>query len=584
MSLAAIIARHHEPTCEAPAGAPAMATNRRSRNVTQGVARSANRAMYYAMGYQDEDFDKPMIGVANGHSTITPCNSGLQKLADAAVEAIEAAGANSQLFGTPTISDGIGMGTEGMKYSLVSREVIADCVETCVNGQWMDGVIVIGGCDKNMPGGMIGIARCDVPAIYVYGGTVKPGHYKGKDLTIVSAFEAVGEFSSGRMNAEDFKQIEKRCIPGSGSCGGMYTANTMSSSFEALGMSLLYSSTQANPDQEKVDSTTEAARVLVEAVKTDLRPSQIITRQSIENAVALIMAVGGSTNAVLHFLAIAHAANIPFALEDFEAIRLRTPVLCDLKPSGRYVATDLHAAGGIPQVLKILLANGLLHGECMTITGKTMAQMLADVPAEPRADQDVIRPFNRPMYEQGHLAILRGNLAEEGAVAKITGLKNPAITGPARVFDSEDAAMAAIMADQIRAGDVVIIRYEGPKGGPGMREMLSPTSAIIGKGLGESVGLITDGRFSGGTWGMVVGHVAPEAYVGGTLALVQEGDSVTMDATRQLLQLNVPDEEIARRRAAWTQPAPRYTRGVLAKFAKLASSASKGAITDEKLF
>jgi dihydroxy-acid dehydratase len=561
-----------------------MATNRRSRNVTQGVARSANRAMYYAMGYQDEDFDKPMIGVANGHSTITPCNSGLQKLADAAVEAIEAAGANSQLFGTPTISDGIGMGTEGMKYSLVSREVIADCVETCVNGQWMDGVIVIGGCDKNMPGGMIGIARCDVPAIYVYGGTVKPGHYKGKDLTIVSAFEAVGEFSSGRMNAEDFKQIEKRCIPGSGSCGGMYTANTMSSSFEALGMSLLYSSTQANPDQEKVDSTTEAARVLVEAVKADLRPSQIITRQSIENAVALIMAVGGSTNAVLHFLAIAHAANIPFALEDFEAIRLRTPVLCDLKPSGRYVATDLHAAGGIPQVLKILLANGLLHGDCMTITGKTMAQMLADVPAEPRADQDVIRPFNRPMYEQGHLAILRGNLAEEGAVAKITGLKNPAITGPARVFDSEDAAMAAIMADQIKAGDVVIIRYEGPQGGPGMREMLSPTSAIIGKGLGESVGLITDGRFSGGTWGMVVGHVAPEAYVGGTLALVQEGDSVTMDATRQLLQLNVADEEIARRRAAWTQPAPRYTRGVLAKFAKLASSASKGAITDEKLF
>ncbi|MEY2896793.1 MAG: dihydroxy-acid dehydratase, partial [Pseudomonadota bacterium] len=543
-----------------------MATNRRSRNVTQGVARSANRAMYYAMGYQDEDFDKPMIGVANGHSTITPCNSGLQKLADAAVEAIEAAGANSQLFGTPTISDGIGMGTEGMKYSLVSREVIADCVETCVNGQWMDGVIVIGGCDKNMPGGMIGIARCDVPAIYVYGGTVKPGHYKGKDLTIVSAFEAVGEFSSGRMNAEDFKQIEKRCIPGSGSCGGMYTANTMSSSFEALGMSLLYSSTQANPDQEKVDSTTEAARVLVEAVKADLRPSQIITRQSIENAVALIMAVGGSTNAVLHFLAIAHAANVPFKLEDFEAIRLRTPVLCDLKPSGKYVATDLHVAGGIPQVLKILLANGLLHGDAMTITGKTMAEMLADVPAEPRADQDVIRPFSRPMYEQGHLAILRGNLAEEGAVAKITGLKNPAITGPARVFDSEDAAMAAIMADQIRAGDVVIIRYEGPKGGPGMREMLSPTSAIIGKGLGESVGLITDGRFSGGTWGMVVGHVAPEAYVGGTLALVQEGDSVTMDATRQLLQLNVAEAEIARRRAAWKQPAPRYTRGVLAKF------------------
>lgn len=561
-----------------------MPYNRRSRNVTQGVARSANRAMYYAMGYQDEDFDKPMIGVANGHSTITPCNAGLQKLADAAVEAIESADANSQTFGTPTISDGIGMGTEGMKYSLVSREVIADCIETCVNGQWMDGVIVIGGCDKNMPGGMIGIARCDVPAIYVYGGTVKPGHYKGKDLTIVSAFEAVGEFSSGRMNQEDFKQIEKRCIPGSGSCGGMYTANTMSSSFEALGMSLFYSSTQANPDQEKVDSTAEAARVLVEAVKNDLRPSQIITRKSIENAVTLIMAVGGSTNAVLHYLAIAHAANVPFALEDFEAIRLKTPVICDLKPSGKYVATDLHAAGGVPQVLKILLANGLLHGDVMTITGKTMAEMLADIPAEPRADQDVIRPFNRPLYEQGHLAILKGNLAEEGAVAKITGLKNPAITGPARVFDSEDAAMEAIMADRIVAGDVVVIRYEGPQGGPGMREMLSPTSAIIGKGLGESVGLITDGRFSGGTWGMVVGHVAPEAYVGGTLALVHEGDSITMDATRQLLQLNVPEEEIARRRAAWKQPAPRYTRGVLAKFAKLASSASKGAITDEKLF
>jgi dihydroxy-acid dehydratase len=561
-----------------------MAYNNRSRNVTQGVARSANRAMYYAMGYKDEDFDKPMVGVANGHSTITPCNSGLQKLADAAIDAIAGCNANSQVFGTPTISDGIGMGTEGMKYSLVSREVIADCIETCVNGQWMDGVIVIGGCDKNMPGGMMAIARCNVPAIYVYGGTVKPGRYKDKDLTIVSAFEAVGEFTAGRLDETDFKEIERRCIPGSGSCGGMYTANTMSSSFEALGMSLLYSSTQANPDQEKVDSTAEAARVLVAAIRNNLLPSDIITRKSIENAVSLIMAVGGSTNAVLHYLAIAHSAGIPWTIDDFETIRRRVPVLCDLKPSGRYVATDLHTAGGIPQVLKILLANGLLHGDCMTITGKTMAEMLADVPAEPRAGQDVIRPFSSPMYKQGHLAILKGNLAQEGCVAKITGLKNPAITGPARVFESEDEAMAAILADRIKPGDVLVIRYEGPKGGPGMREMLSPTSALIGKGLGESVGLITDGRFSGGTWGMVVGHVAPEAYVGGNLALVQEGDAITIDAHKLLLQVNVSDEELARRRASWKQPAPRYTRGVLAKFARLASTASKGAITDENLF
>jgi dihydroxy-acid dehydratase len=561
-----------------------MAYNRRSRNVTQGVARSANRAMYYAMGYQDDDFDKPMIGVANGHSTITPCNSGLQKLADAAVTEISRCKANSQLFGTPTVSDGIGMGTEGMKYSLVSREVIADSIETCVNGQWMDGVIVVGGCDKNMPGGLMAIARCNVPAIFVYGGTVKPGHYKGKDLNIVSAFEAVGEFTAGRLSETDFKEIERRCIPGSGSCGGMYTANTMSSSFEALGMSLLYSSTQANPDQEKVDSTVEAARVLVEAVKNDLRPSAIITRQSIENAVSLIMAVGGSTNAVLHYLAIAHSAGIDWTIDDFERIRQKVPVLCDLKPSGRYVATDLHAAGGIPQVLKILLVNGVLHGECMTITGRTMAEMLADVPAAPRTDQDVIRPFDQPLYTHGHLAILKGNLAPEGCVAKITGLKNPAMTGPARVFDSEDAAMEAILADRIRAGDVVVIRYEGPKGGPGMREMLSPTSALVGKGLGGSVGLITDGRFSGGTWGMVVGHVAPEAYAGGNLALIEEGDSITIDSNRLLLQLNVGEPELARRRAAWKQPAPRYTKGALAKFAKLTSTASKGAITDENLF
>ncbi|MBU9374442.1 dihydroxy-acid dehydratase [Burkholderia multivorans] len=556
-----------------------MSYNRRSKHITQGVARSPNRSMYYALGYQKEDFDKPMIGIANGHSTITPCNAGLQRLSDAAVEAIKAAGANPQIFGTPTISDGMSMGTEGMKYSLVSREVIADCIETCVQGQWMDGVVVVGGCDKNMPGGMIALARLNVPGIYVYGGTIRPGHWKGKDLTIVSAFEAVGEFTAGRMSDEDFEGIERNACPTSGSCGGMYTANTISSSFEALGMSLMYSSTMANPDQEKVDSAAESARVLVEAVKRDLKPRDIITKQSIENAVSLIMATGGSTNAVLHYLAIAHAAEVDWTIDDFERIRKRVPVICDLKPSGQYVATDLHRAGGIPQVLKILLDAGLLHGDCVTITGRTLAEELKDVPSVPRADQQVIFPIERALYKEGHLAILKGNLAEDGAVAKITGLKNPVITGPARVFDDEQSAMDAILGDKIRAGDVLVLRYLGPQGGPGMPEMLAPTSAIIGKGLGESVGFITDGRFSGGTWGMVVGHVAPEAFVGGTIALVQEGDSITIDAHKLLLQLNVDNAELARRRAAWKQPAPRYTRGVLAKYAALARPANRGAVT-----
>ena len=557
--------------------------NERSRMVTEGVARAPNRSMYYAMGYQEKDFSKPMVGVANGHSTITPCNSGLQKLTDAAVSALEEAGAKAQMFGTPTVSDGIGMGTEGMKYSLVSREVIADSIETCVNGLWQDGVVVIGGCDKNMPGGMMAIARTNVPAIYVYGGTIKPGHYKGKDLNIVSAFEAVGEFTSGRMSEEDLKGVEQHACPGSGSCGGMYTANTMSSAFEALGMSLPYSSTMANEDAEKVASAAESARVLVEAIKNNLRPRDIITKKSIENAVSVIMAVGGSTNAVLHFLAITSAAEIDWTIDDFERIRKRVPVIVDMKPSGTYLATDLHQAGGIPQVMKILLDGGLLHGDCMTITGKTIAEVLKDVPSVPRADQKVIRTLDNPLYKQGHLAILKGNISPEGCVAKITGLKNPSITGPARVFDSEDDAMAAIMAQKIKDGDIVVIRYEGPKGGPGMREMLAPTSALVGQGLGESVGLITDGRFSGGTWGMVVGHVAPEAYVGGTIALIHEGDSVTIDAHKLLIQLNVSDEEIAKRRAAWKQPKPRYTRGLLAKYAKLASTASKGAITDLNL-
>ncbi|MGO4330864.1 dihydroxy-acid dehydratase [Cupriavidus sp. 2TAF22] len=557
-----------------------MAYNKRSQNITQGVARSPNRSMYYALGYQKEDFDKPMVGIANGHSTITPCNSGLQRLADAAVAAIKASDANPQIFGTPTISDGMSMGTEGMKYSLISREVIADCIETATQGQWMDGVVVIGGCDKNMPGGMIALARTNVPGIYVYGGTIKPGNWKGKDLTIVSSFEAVGEFTAGRMSVEDFEGVEKNACPSSGSCGGMYTANTMSSSFEALGMSLLYSSTMANPDQEKVDSAAESARVLVEAIKKDIKPRDIITRKSIENAVSLIMATGGSTNAVLHYLAIAHSAEVEWTIDDFERIRRKVPVICNLKPSGQYVATDLHKAGGIPQVMKILLKAGLLHGDCLTITGRTLAEELENVSDTPRADQDVILPIEKALYKEGHLAILKGNLAEEGAVAKITGLKNPVITGPARVFEDEQSAMDAILADKINAGDILVLRYLGPKGGPGMPEMLAPTSAIIGKGLGESVGFITDGRFSGGTWGMVVGHVAPEAHVGGNIALVQEGDSVTIDAHKLLLQLNVSDEELAKRRASWKQPAPRYTRGVLAKFAKLASTASKGAVTD----
>ncbi len=557
-----------------------MNFNRRSKTITEGVARAPNRSMYYALGYTQEDFSKPMIGVANGHSTITPCNSGLQRLADAAVEGIKAAGGNPQTFGTPTVSDGMAMGTEGMKYSLVSREVIADCVETCVGGQWMDGVLVLGGCDKNMPGGLMGMLRANVPAIYVYGGTILPGRYKGQDLNIVSVFEAVGQFSAGKMSEEDFLEIERRAIPGSGSCGGMYTANTMSSAFEALGISLPFSSTEANVHEEKVTSTREAARVLVEAVKADLKPRDIVTKASIENAVAVIMATGGSTNAVLHFLAIAHAAEVEWDIDDFERMRKKIPVLCDLKPSGQYLAVDLHRAGGIPQVMKTLLKAGLLNGDCITITGKTVAENLADIPDSPRLDQDVIRDIDAPIYAQGHLAILRGNLSPEGCVAKITGLKNPVMTGPARVFDDEQTALAAIMANQIVAGDVMVLRYLGPKGGPGMPEMLAPTGALIGQGLGESVGLVTDGRFSGGTWGMVVGHVAPEAYEGGVIALVHEGDSITIDAHKLELELHVSPAELAQRKALWQQPAPRYTRGVLAKFAKNASSASTGAVLD----
>ena len=554
--------------------------NERSAHITQGKSRAPNRSMYYAMGYQEGDFVKPMVGVANGHSTITPCNSGLQKLADAAIAGIEAAGGNAQVFGTPTISDGMAMGTEGMKYSLVSREVISDCIETCVQGQWMDGVVVIGGCDKNMPGGLMGMLRANVPSIYVYGGTILPGEYKGEKLNIVSVFEAVGKNAAGQLSDEDLRQIEMRAIPGTGSCGGMYTANTMSSAFEALGMSLPYSSTMANPHDEKQNSATESARVVIEAIKKNLRPRDIVTRESIENAVAVIMAIGGSTNAVLHFLAIAHAAGVEWTIDDFERVRRKVPVICDLKPSGEYLAVDLHQAGGIPQVMKLLLNAGLLHGDCITITGKTIAEVLKDVPDVPPANQKVIRTLDKALYKEGHLAILKGNISPEGAVAKITGLKNPVITGPARVFDDEQSALEAILDGKITHGDVMVLRYLGPKGGPGMPEMLAPTGALIGKGLGESVGLITDGRFSGGTWGMVVGHVAPEAFDGGVIALIQENDSITIDATKLLLQVNVSDEELAKRKAAWKQPTQRYKRGVQAKFARNASSASKGAVLD----
>ena len=560
-----------------------MPDNLRSRIITQGNQRSPNRAMLRAVGFGDQDFTKPIVGLANGYSTITPCNMGINDLAKRAESGLKQAGAMPQMFGTITISDGISMGTEGMKYSLVSREVIADSIETVCNGQSMDGVLAIGGCDKNMPGAMIAIARLNIPAIFVYGGTIKPGNYQGQDLTVVSAFEAVGQYSAGKIDEAQLLAIERNACPGAGSCGGMYTANTMSSAFEAMGISLPYSSTMAAEDREKADSTEKSAFVLVDAIRQQILPRQILTRKAFENAISVVMAVGGSTNAVLHLLAIAHSIGVELSLDDFEAIRQRVPVLCDLKPSGRYVTTNLHQAGGIPLVMKMLLVHDLLHGDALTISGQTIAQVLEDVPDAPPENQDVIRPWNKPLYAQGHLAVLKGNLAVEGAVAKISGVKKPKITGPARVFESEEECLDAILAGKIKAGDVVVVRYEGPKGGPGMREMLAPTSAIIGAGLGDSVGLITDGRFSGGTYGTVVGHVAPEAAVGGAIALVQEGDSITIDADARLLQLNVSERELAQRRANWQPPQPRYTKGILAKYAKLVSSSSVGAVTDLEL-
>jgi dihydroxy-acid dehydratase len=552
----------------------------RSDAITSGVQRAPNRAMLRAVGFGDSDFGKPIIGIANGYSTITPCNAGLDVLARRAEVAVRMAGAMPQMFGTITVSDGISMGTEGMKYSLVSREVIADSIETVCGAESMDGVVAVGGCDKNMPGAMIAIARMNIPAIFVYGGTIKPGHLHGRDLTVVSAFEAVGQFSAGTIGEAELLEVERHACPGKGSCGGMFTANTMSSVFEAMGMSLPGSSTMAAEDAEKADSAARSGEVLVAAVRRGLLPRQILTRAAFENGISVVMALGGSTNAVLHLLAIAHSAEVPLTIDDFEAIRARVPVLCDLKPSGRFVATDLHAAGGVPQVMKMLLAHGLLHGEALTITGETVAETLRAVPAEPRSDQEVIRPWARPLYPQGHLAVLRGNLAPDGAVAKISGVKARRITGPARLFESEEACLEAILAGRIRGGDVLVIRYEGPRGGPGMREMLAPTSAIIGAGLGDSVALITDGRFSGGTYGLVVGHVAPEAAVGGPIALVEEGDLITIDAEERLLAVDVCREELARRREAWQPPAPRYRAGVLFKYARQVSSASLGAVTD----
>jgi len=557
-----------------------MPDNLRSRTITEGVERTPNRAMLRAVGFGDQDFAKPIVAIANAHSTITPCNARLNDLALRAEAAIRQAGGMPQTFGTITVSDGISMGTEGMKYSLVSREIIADSIEAVCSAQCVDGVLAVGGCDKNMPGAMIAIARMNIPAVFVYGGTIKPGHYRGEALTVVSAFEAVGKYSAHKLSDADLLEVERRACPGAGACGGMFTANTMSSAIEAMGMSLPYSSTMAAEDAEKAESAARSGEALVDAVRRQRLPRHILTRKAFENAMAVVMALGGSTNAVLHLLAIARAAGVALALDDFETIRRRVPVLCDLKPSGRFVTTDLHAAGGVPQVMKLLLAHGVLHGDALTVRGETIDEVLRDVRDEPRGDQEVIRPWSRPLYPQGHLTILRGNLATEGAVAKITGIKHLKITGPARVFDCEEDCLGAVLAGRIEPGDVVVIRYEGPKGGPGMREMLSPTSAIIGAGLGDSVGLITDGRFSGGTYGLVVGHVAPEAAVGGTLALVGDGDSITIDAERRLLQLNVPDAEIERRRKAWRPPAPRYTSGVLAKYARLVSSASLGAVTD----
>ncbi|HET7558381.1 MAG TPA: dihydroxy-acid dehydratase [Limnochordia bacterium] len=551
----------------------------RSSVITDGPNRAPNRAMLRDVGFTDDDFNKPMIGIASTWSEVTPCNMHIDRLALAAKAGARAAGGAPLIFNTITVSDGISMGTEGMRFSLPSREVIADSIETVAGAERFDALVAIGGCDKNMPACLIAIGRLEIPAVFVYGGTIAPGRYNGRDLDIVSAFEAVGQYNAGLIDAEGLRAVECHACPGAGSCGGMYTANTMASAIEAMGMSLPGSSSHPAESPEKAADVQEAGVAAVRLLERGIYPKQIMTKPAFENAITLVMALGGSTNAVLHLIAIAHSVGVPLDLDDFERIRKRTPHLSDLRPSGQYVMQDLFTAGGIPAVMRLLLAQGLLHGDCLTVTGKTLAENLADAP-DLAPGQQIVRPFDEPLRKTGPLVILRGNLAPEGAVAKISGLKVTKITGPARVFDSEEAATDAVLNDRVKAGEVIVIRYEGPKGGPGMREMLSITAIVVGKGLGESVGLITDGRFSGGTHGLVVGHIAPEAQVGGPIALVQEGDEITIDGEAGTLMVALSAAELAKRRNAWTPRPPRYAHGVLAKYARLVSSASTGAVTD----
>ncbi len=544
--------------------------------VFDGVKQTPSRAMLRAVGFDDRDFRRTQVGIASTWSTLTPCNMHIDKLADAAVQGVQGAGGKPTVFGTITVSDGISMGTPGMRYSLVSREVIADSIETVVGAQGFDGLVAIGGCDKNMPGCMMAIARLNRPAVFVYGGTIRPG---AERRDIVSVFEAVGAHARGAITDRQLREVERTAIPGPGSCGGMYTANTMASAIEALGMSLANSSAQEAVSRTKRLDAERAGRAVVGLVRKGLRPSDILTREAFENAIVVTIALAGSTNAVLHLLAIAHAAGVKLELDDFTRIGARVPVLADLRPSGRYSMSELIRIGGIQPLMKTLLGAGLLHGDCLTVTGKTLAQNLKRVKPYP-AGQAIVRPLADPIKPESHLVVLYGNLAPEGAVAKISGKEGLAFEGRARVFDGEEATLQAILDGTVVAGDVLIVRYEGPRGGPGMREMLSPTAAIMGKGLGDQVALITDGRFSGGSHGFVVGHVSPEAAVGGPLALVRDGDRVSIDATQRALTLHVPDAELARRRKAWTPPAPYATQGVLAKYAALVSSASLGAVTD----
>ncbi|HPG00481.1 MAG TPA: dihydroxy-acid dehydratase [Kiritimatiellia bacterium] len=550
-----------------------------SCQITDPVERAASRAMLHAVGFTREDFKKPQVGIASTWSMVTPCNMHIDKLARDAAKGVDGAGGKAIIFGTITISDGISMGTEGMKYSLVSREVIADSIETVAGCEQFDGLVAIGGCDKNMPGCLMAIARLNRPAVFVYGGTIMPGKYKGKDVDIVSVFEAVGEHARGRLSDKELREIEECAIPGAGACGGMYTANTMASAIEALGMSLPNSSAQAAISRAKKQDCRNAGRAVLGLIRKGIRPRDIMTKKAFENAITVVMALGGSTNAVLHLLAMANTAGVKLELDDFTRIGKRVPVLADLKPSGKHVVADLVKIGGVTPLMKMLLDKGLLHGACMTVTGKTLAQNLKGVKAYPKG-QTVIRPFAHPIKKEGHLVILRGNLAPEGAVAKISGYEGTRFCGKARVFESEESALAKVLDGTAKKGDVIVIRYEGPRGGPGMREMLSPTSAVMGRGLGKDVALITDGRFSGGSHGFVVGHITPEAQVGGPIAVVRNGDLVTIDADKRVISVDIPSAELKKRLACWKAPKPRYTRGVLAKYARVVASASRGALTD----